>query len=65
MPFDKHKYNNEFRGKTYDTATMLIPKGTRQVLKAIAENKNTTMNELILGAVEKKFKLDIKPNKKK
>ena len=62
--FQKVEYDKEYAKKNYDEIELNSVKGTRQLLKVLAENKGISVNQLVIGAVEKKFRLDIAPNKK-
>ncbi len=47
MAFDKIKYDNEFKKRTYDRVTVLVPKGTKDKLKEYCANKDISVNSLI------------------
>lgn len=58
-PFDQNKYINEFKRKNLDRIPIEVPKGKREILKKIAIDHNTSVNQLVIGAVEEKYKIDL------
>lgn len=59
MAFDQSQYVNEYIKNNYDRINFKIPKGKRDVLKKTAEKNNTSVNQLIISAVEEKYKIDL------
>lgn len=42
---------NKFNKKNYDRLAVFVPKGDRELIKAVAKSKGYSMNEFILKAV--------------
>lgn len=59
MAFDKNGYDNDYKRANYDRLILLLPKGRKADIKAYADAKGMTMNQVIIGAVERQCKLDL------
>lgn len=46
---------NDYAKKTYDRIHLVLPKGCKDRLKAVAEERKISMNELIIREIEKYF----------
>lgn len=42
------KYKNEFNRKNYDRLSVMLPKGSKQKLKKLADNRHMSVNKYIL-----------------
>lgn len=54
--FDQIKYQNEFIKTNYDRINLLVPKGKKEDLKALAAAKGQSLNTLINQAIEEYIK---------
>ncbi len=59
MAFDKNRYDNDFKRQNYDRVLVLLPRGTKQVLKTYAESQGKSMTQVIVEALEDHCKLDM------
>lgn len=50
--FDQIKYQNNYNRQKYDHVNLMIPKGMKDQIKAIAKEKGESMNEYIWKAVQ-------------
>ena len=46
-----NKYQDEYKRKNYDRLTLLMVKGTKKKLQAIADGRGTSVNALINGLI--------------
>ena len=60
MAFDKSSYNNDFAKNRYDRISVQIAKGRGSELKEYAALHDKSVNALILEALWKCYKLDLK-----
>ena len=60
MAFDKKKYDAAFTREKYDTVSIRIPKGRGSELKEYAQLHDKSMRDLILEALWKCYRLDLK-----
>lgn len=44
-----YEYINEFAGKNYDRITIIVPKGSKEVIKEAARNAGKTVSDFITG----------------
>ena len=63
MAFDQVEYNSEYKRKNYDKIRVFVRKGAKAVLKDIAKRNNTSLNKLILQAVEEEYNIDLTTKK--
>lgn len=66
MAFDQSKYIAEFRKENYDRIEILIPKGSKTILKKIAMDHNildskgkVSVSRMIVEAVEQIYEVDL------
>lgn len=59
MAFDQVAYTTEFKRQNYDKIRLIVRKGGKAVLKDIAKKNNTSLNKLILQAVEEEYNIDL------
>ena len=58
-------YMNQYNRENYDRYTVMLPKGTKQIYRELAEHRGHTLNGLInalLDAELKKYPIDIQIN---
>ena len=58
---DKNKliqYNNEYSKSAYDRITIFVPKGQKDTIKALAAEKEQSVNEYIKQAIKDRAKID-------
>lgn len=57
--FNQIKYNNEFNRANYDRISLMLPKGKKEELKQVAQDRGLkSVNALIIAAIEKFIKSD-------
>lgn len=66
MAFDQNKYIADYIRDNYDQVMLKIPKGKKEVLKALAAENHitddrgrTSVNRLIIEAIEEKYGVDL------
>lgn len=59
MSFDQKKYVKEYNEVNYDTLTLRIPKGKREVLKEIAAKNGMSVTQLLITSVERLYYVDL------
>lgn len=60
MAFDKKEYDAGFQKNTYDFVSIKIPKGKKQELKEFAEAQEKTVSDLIVNAIWKCYKINLR-----
>lgn len=65
MVSDIQKYKNEYNKNNYATITLRIPKEKRAVLQKLSEKKDMSINQLIITALEKQYKVNLTTNASK
>lgn len=55
---DGYKYQNEFNRAAYDRITILVAKGCKDAVKALATEKGISVNEYIKQAIKDRARLD-------
>ena len=60
MAFNKKEYDANFNREKYDTVSIRLPKGKGAELKEYASLHDKSMRDLILEALWKCYKLDLK-----
>ena len=53
--FDKVKYQNEYKKRTYDRMELLVPKGEKAIIKERAAAAGQSVNEFVYSAVKDKM----------
>lgn len=53
--FDQIKYQNEYNKKNYDRVGFMMPKGKKDIVKAIAKQKGVSLSEYINAAIDEKI----------
>ena len=59
MAFNPTSYKNDFYKKNYDRVVFTVPKGRRAELKAEADTRGISVNQLIIDALERCYKVDL------
>lgn len=57
--FDKAEYDKQFLKDNYDTIALRIPKGRKNDLKILAALHDTSVNRLIVEAIESYYHVDL------
>ena len=60
MAFDKSSYNSDFAKARYDRIAFQVAKGRAQELKDYAKAQDKSVNALILEALWRCYRLDLK-----
>ena len=60
MAFDRKSYDSNYQRDTYDVLTFKVPKGKKQELKEFAAIQETTVSDLIVRAVWKCYKINLR-----
>ncbi len=59
MAFDKNAYINQYKRDNYDRYSLMLPKGSKQLLKEYADNRGESLNAVIIRALERETGLDL------
>lgn len=59
MGFDKASYDKKFMRENYDDIKIRVPKGKRVIIKACAEEKGISINQLVIDALEYAYNLNL------
>ena len=60
----KYEVINEYNKKNYFVVTLRIPKEKEEMLKELADMENTSVNKLIINAMEKTYGISLKKDSK-
>lgn len=60
MGSDKDKYGNKYKKENYDRLNLLLPKGGKQILSEIANANGTSINAIIIQALEDQYYIKLK-----
>lgn len=55
IEFNQNKYIQEYNKKNYDRVNLILPKGEKEKLKAIAKEKGESLNSYIVTAITKRI----------
>lgn len=55
IEFNQNKYIQEYNKKNYDRVNLILPKGEKEKLKAIAKEKGESLNSYIVAAITKRI----------
>lgn len=58
-PFNQYKYIADFKRENYDRLEVLLGKGNKKKLKELSKKSGSTVNQLVVTAVEEKYKIDL------
>ncbi len=59
MGFDSNAYKTEFRKQNYDQVGILIPKGRKDDLKALAKQEGLSISQVVVEAIRSRYGLDL------
>lgn len=59
MAFDQTQYVNDYNREHYDTIKALVPKGKKDVVKAIAAARGLTVSQVVVKALEETYNIDL------
>ncbi len=59
MGFDSNAYKAEFRKQNYDQVGILIPKGRKDDLKALAKQEGLSISQVVVEAIRSRYGLDL------
>lgn len=59
LAFNQFQYTNDYNREHYDTIRALVPKGKKDVVKAIAAERGLTVSQVIVRALEQTYKVDL------
>lgn len=59
MAFDQRKYIDEYNELNYDRVTLRVPKGKRKMLQEYAVKHGTSVNAMVVRALETCYQLDL------
>ena len=59
MAFNKTEYVTSYKRKNLERIPIEVPKGKRKILKETASKYSLSVNQLVLGAVEEKYGIDL------
>lgn len=59
MSFDKQGYDRNFIKENYDNVTFRVPKGKRDIIRKLSEEKGISANKLIISALEIVYHIDL------
>lgn len=51
--YNKVRYNNEFNKKAYDRINLMVGKGKKDIIKAVADTNGESVNAFINRAIDK------------
>ncbi len=55
----RFEYQNEYNQKNYFKVALRIPKDKKEILQELAKLEKTSMNKLIINAVERYYGVDL------
>lgn len=55
----KYEVINEYNKENYFQVALRIPKDKKEVLQALADMEQTSINKLIISAIEKQYGIDL------
>lgn len=55
---ERNKYEEDYKNRNYDRVNLLLPKGQRDTLRAIATNAGISVNAWINKAIQEKIERD-------
>ena len=59
MPYDAKQYAIDFIRENYDQVVVKIPKGKKKILEEEAEVRDTSVNKLVISAIEKQYGVNL------
>ena len=52
---DTYNYNNDFNKNNYDRLSLMLPKGSKTILKDVAASESIKVNALIRRAIDREL----------
>lgn len=63
--FKQSTYITDFQKENYDEFKIRMPKGSKEIIKALAKENHLSVNALITQSIEKTYKIDLSTPKQK
>lgn len=63
--FKQSQYITDFQKENYDEFKVRMPKGSKEIIKALAKENRLSVNALITQSIEKTYKIDLSNPKQK
>lgn len=57
--FKQSTYITDFQKENYDEFKIRMPKGSKEIIKALAKERNISVNILICDAIEQHYKITL------
>ena len=57
--FKQSQYITDFVKENYDEFKVRMPKGSKEIIKALAKERNISVNNLICDAIEKHYQITL------
>lgn len=57
--FKQSQYITDFVKENYDRMELRVPKGSKEIIKALAKERNISVNNLICDAIEQHYKITL------
>jgi predicted HicB family RNase H-like nuclease len=57
--FKQSTYITDFQKENYDEFKIRMPKGSKEIIKALAKERNISVNNLICDAIEQHYKITL------
>ena len=61
--FKQSQYITDFVKENYDRMELRLPKGSKEIIKALAKERNISVNVLICDAVEQHYQITLPESK--
>ena len=63
--FKQSQYITDFQKENYDEFKVRMPKGSKEIIKALAKENHLSVNALITQSIEKTYNIDLSNPKQK
>ena len=63
--FKQSQYITDFVKENYDRMELRLPKGSKEIIKALAKENHLSVNALITQSIEQTYKIDLSNPKQK
>ena len=57
--FKQSTYITDFQKENYDEFKIRMPKGSKEIIKSLAKERNISVNNLICDAIEQHYKITL------
>ena len=57
--FKQSQYITDFVKENYDRMELRVPKGSKEIIKALAKERNISVNNLICDAIEQHYQITL------